>query len=335
MTRSRTRETDQNMDAILYSLIGNMTVPVSGEKLATDLGISHSRVLRLVDKLRGEGVEILGEPFSGFRLTRLPDVLIPELVLERLHTKSMGQKLHHLYEVDSTNAFAARLVSSDGSVSHGTTVVAERQTAGRGRRGRQWISGSGVGLYISIVLKPDISSNLAPLLTLGAALAAHDSIERTTELQIDIKWPNDLLVGRRKVCGILSEMHGELDQVRSMIVGVGINVNHSEMPEEIREIGSSLRLESGRFHSRIKILVDFLAAFEKIYDRFVAKGPVSIIEPWTRLSSFAHGRRLKVHDGVRQIEGTTDGLNALGALRIRQDEGGVEEVYSGDVVEWE
>ncbi len=328
-------ERDRHLDSILYSMIGNMTVPVSGEKLAQDLGISHSRVARLINKLRGEGVEILGEPFSGFRLTRLPDVLIPELVIERLHTKTMGRNLFHLWEVDSTNAFAGGLLSSDDSVGHGTTVVAERQTSGRGRRGRHWFSDSFVGLYVSIVLKPDVSANLAPLLTLGAALAAHDSIERTTGLQVDIKWPNDLLVGRKKVCGILSEMHAELDQVRSMVVGVGINVNHSEMPEELREIGSSLRLESGRPHSRIEILVDFLTAFEKIYDRFVSKGPVSITEPWTELSSFAHGRKVKVHDGVRQIEGTTEGLNALGALRIRQDDGRVEEVYSGDVVHWE
>jgi BirA family biotin operon repressor/biotin-[acetyl-CoA-carboxylase] ligase len=328
-------ETDRNLDSILYSMIGNMTVPVSGEKLAQDLGISHSRVARLVDRLRGEGVEILGAPFSGFRLTRLPDVLIPELVIERLHTKTMGRNLVHLWEVDSTNAFAGELVSSNRSVPHGTTVVAERQTSGRGRRGRHWVSDSGDGLYVSIVLKPDVSANLAPLLTLGAALAAHDSIERTTELQVDIKWPNDLLIGRKKVCGILSEMHAELDQVRSMVVGVGINVNHSEMPEAIREIGTSLRMESGRSHSRIEVLVDFLTAFEKIYDRFVAKGPVSITQPWTELSSFAHGRMVAVHDGVRQIEGTTEGLSALGALRIRQDDGRVEEVYSGDVVHWE
>ena len=332
---AQTTDADRNLDSILYSMIGNMAVPVSGEKLAKDLGISHSRVARLVEKLRGEGVEILGTPFSGFRLTRLPEVLIPELIIERLHTKTMGRNLLHLWEVDSTNAFAGELTSSGDSVPHGTTVVAERQTSGRGRRGRRWISDSGVGLYFSVVLRPDVSANLAPLLTLGAALAAHDSIERATELQVDIKWPNDLLIGRKKVCGILSEMHAELDQVRSMIVGVGINVNHSEMPEEIREIGTSLRLESGREHSRIEILVDFLTAFEKIYDGFVAKGPASITKPWTRLSSFARGRKVKVHDGVRQIEGTTDGLSALGALRIRQHDGSVEEVYSGDVVSWE
>ena len=332
-----TIDTDRNLDSILYSMIGNMTVPVSGEKLARDLGISHSRLARLIDRLRVEGVEILGEPFSGFRLTRLPDVLIPELITDRLHTKTMGRNLLHVWEIDSTNAFAAGLLTSDDSVPHGTTVVAERQTAGRGRRGRRWISDSGVGLYFSIVLKPNVSvsANLAPLLTLGAALAAHDSIERTTELQVDIKWPNDLLIGRKKVCGILSEMHAELDHVRSMIVGVGINVNHSEMPDEIRTIGSSLRLESGRGHSRIEILVDFLSAFEKIYDGFVAKGPASITEPWTALSSFANGRKVKVHDGVRQIEGTTDGLSAMGALRILRYGGGIEEVYSGDVVDWE
>ena len=311
-----------------------MTVSVSGERLAKDLGISHSRVIRLVDKLRSEGIEILGEPFSGFRLTRLPDVLMPQSVSDRLHTTNLGQNFYHLYAVDSTNAFAARLFSEDPELPHGTTVVAERQTAGRGRRGRTWISASAVGLYLSVVLKPEIPSNLAPLLTLGAAVAAHDAIERITELPIDIKWPNDLLIGRRKVCGILSELHAELDHIRSMVVGIGINVNNDEMPAEIQGIATSLRIESGRSQSRIELLVAFLAAFEKLYERFVAKGPATITEPWMRLSSFSTGRNLTVHDGIRQIEGTTEGLNRLGALKLRQGDGSIEEVYSGDVVDW-
>ena len=332
---SEATRTDRNLDEVLYFLIENMTVPVSGEKLARDLGISHSRVVRLVDKLRREGVEILGEPFSGFRLTRLPDVLMPDLIAERLHTREIGRNLHHLYQIDSTNAFAAGLLVSDKTTPHGTVVVAEGQTEGRGRLGRNWISISGVGLYLTIVLRPKIPSHLAPLLTLGTAVAAHDTIERTTGLEVDIKWPNDLLVGGKKVCGILSELHAELDRVRSLIIGVGVNVNHSEIPEEIREIGTSLRIESGRRQSRIEILVDFLTAFEKLYLGFIQKGPASIIEPWMRSSSFAHGRTLEINDGVRQIRGTTDGLNASGALRIRQADGSVEEVYSGDVVHWE
>ena len=253
-------ETDRNLDAVLYVLIENMTVPVSGEKLARDLGIFHSRVVRLVDKLRADGVEILGEPFSGFRLTRLPDVLMPELIQERLHTREIGRTLPPPLSDRFDKCLCGRFVGlGPGHVTR-TVVVAEKQTAGRGRLGRSWISMSGVGLYLTIVLRPDIPCHLAPLLTLGTALAAHDAIERTSGLEVDIKWPNDLLVGGKKVCGVLSELHAELDRVRSLIIGVGVNINHNEIPEEIREIGTSLRIESGRNHSRIEILVDFLSA---------------------------------------------------------------------------
>ena len=327
-------ETDHQLDDVLSALMRHMTVAVSGEKLARELGVSHSRVARAVERLRSEGIDIRGEPFSGFRLIRLPDVLLPELVRDRLHTRAMGSSLHHVYAVDSTNAFAQRLLAADKPPAHGTVVVAERQTAGKGRLGRSWVSLRGSGLYFTLILRPEIPSNLAPLLTLGAAVAAHDAIERISGLDVDIKWPNDLLVGDRKLGGILSELHAELDRVSMMVIGIGINVNHSEMPEELSDIGTSMKIESGREHSRIEILLDFLTAFERLYERFLDKGPSAIIEPWTASSSFAHGRTLEVDDGVRRIRGVTQGLNALGALRIDQGEGRVEEVYSGDVIDW-
>jgi len=187
---------------------------------------------------------------------------------------------------------------------------------------------------MTLILRPPIPCNLAPLLTLGAAVAAHETLERVTGLAVDVKWPNDLLVGRKKICGVLSELQAELDQVRSMVVGLGLNVNQITFPDEIREIATSLRLESGGTFSRTEILVDFLATFERLYRRFIEKGPDEIVRPWTETSSFARGRSLEVHDGVRRICGVTAGLNSLGALRIQQSDGVVEEVYSGDVLEW-
>ena len=326
---------DERLDEILYFLMQNMTIPVSGEKLARDIGVPHSRVIRWVDKLRSEGVEILGEPFTGFRLTRLPDIMVPQLISDRLHTRALGRNLYHLYRVDSTNSFAGELLSQNNQIPHGTLVVAESQTAGRGRMGRDWVSSPQVGLYSSIILRPKISSNLAPLLTLGTAVAAHNSIERVTDLEVDIKWPNDLLVGGKKICGILSELQAELDRIQAMIIGIGINVNHEELPDEISDKATSLRIESGRVHSRIEILLEFIHELEWLYGRFLEKGPAVIIESWSRLSSFANGRTIEVHDGVRSIRGETSGLNALGALRITQASGVIEEVYSGDVVHWE
>ena len=326
---------DRQMDQVLLFLIENMTVPVSGEKLAKDLGISHSKIGRVVDRLRSSGVEIQGQPFSGFRLRRLPDVIIPEMIEDRLHTGEVGRLIYHLYSVDSTNAFAVRLLSEDKKSPHGTLVLAEEQTSGRGRLGRSWVSTAGLGLYLTLIVRPEIPSYLAPLMTLAAAVAAHESIERVTGLDVDIKWPNDLLIGRKKVCGILCELQAELDRVRSVTIGLGINVNYQEFPDEISEIATSLSIASGRRQSRIEILLDFLSTFERLYTRFEAKGPEVVTEAWTEASSFAHGRILEVHDGVRRISGVTDGLSPLGVLRLRQPDGSLEEVYSGDVIRWE
>lgn len=311
-----------------------MTVPVSGERLAREMGISHSRMVRLVNKLRIWGVDILGEPFTGFRLNRLPEVLLPQMIRERLHSGDIGRPVHHLYRVDSTNAFALGLVLA-GAASHGAVVVAEEQTSGRGRRGRRWCSEAGSGLYLSLVLEPDIPCSLAPLLALGAAVAAHESIERITGLDVDVKWPNDLLVDRRKIGGILAELQAEPDQIRSMVLGVGINVNQDRFPQELQGIASSLNTETGQRQSRLEILTDFLGTFERLYLRFVRNGPGEIIRPWLAASSFASGKTIEIDDGMRRIRGVTDGLSALGALRVREHGDRVSEVFSGDVLDWE
>ncbi len=217
----------------------------------------------------------------------------------------------------------------------GAVVIAESQTAGQGRLGRSWHSERESGLYLSLVLYPKAPPSLAPLLTLATTIAVHNAVERTTQLDVDIKWPNDLLIGGKKVCGILAEMQAEVDRIKTMVIGVGVNVNHESFPDDIADRATSLRMVSGRAQSRIEILVDFLEEFESLYLTFEQKGPRAIIDQWTRLSSFANGRKIEIHDGVRRIAGVTRGLNPLGALRVEQKDGRTEEVYSGDVVSWE
>src|SRR5881409_2764494 len=187
---------DRKLDELLYALMQNMMITVSGEKLARDLNVSHSTLARWIEKLRGAGVEIRGELFTGYRLARLPDVLLPQLVRPRLRTTMIGRVLYHFYSVDSTNAFAARLFAHGHKVAEGAIIIAEAQTAGRGRLGRAWHS------------------------------------ERETRLDVDIKWPNDLLIDNRKVCGILSEIQAEVDLLKTMIIGVGVNVNHERLPAD-------------------------------------------------------------------------------------------------------
>jgi BirA family biotin operon repressor/biotin-[acetyl-CoA-carboxylase] ligase len=326
---------DRKLDELLYALMQNMMITVSGEKLARDLGVSHSTLVRWVEKLRTAGIEIRGELFTGYRLVRLPDALLPQLIRPRLNTRFIGRNLYHFYDVDSTNLFAARLLTHGHKVPEGTVIVAESQTAGRGRLGRSWHSEREAGIYFSVVLFPKAPPSLAPLFTLAAAVAMHEAVERYTGLDIDIKWPNDLLIAGRKFCGILSEIQAEVDLVKTMIVGVGVNVNHERLPDDIRDRATSLRIASGRIQSRIEILLEFFEQFENIYMEFERKGPTGIIERWTRFSSFANGRKIEIHDGVRKVAGVTRGLNPLGALRVEQKGGHVEEIYSGDVVAWE
>ena len=326
---------DRKLDELLHALMQNMMIAVSGEKLARDLGVSHSTLARWVDKLREAGIEIRGELFTGYRLVRLPDVILPQLVRPRLRTSIVGKNLYHFYSVDSTNAFAARLLAHGHDVPEGTLIVAESQTAGRGRLGRSWHSEREAGLYLSIVLRPKVPPSLAPLFTLGTAVAMHNAVERDTRLDVDIKWPNDLLIDGKKVCGILAEIQAEVDRVKTMIIGVGVNVNHERFPPEIANHATSLRIASGRMQSRIEILVEFLEEFENLYLDFERKGPQRIIDTWMRSSSFAQDRKIEINDGVRKIAGITRGLNPLGALRVEQKDGRVEEVYSGDVVSWE
>lgn len=325
---------DRKLDDLLYALMQNMTVSVSGEKLARDLGVSHSTLIHRVNKLREHGVEIRGELFTGFRLERLPDVLLPQVIRSRLRTAYLGKTIYHFYEVNSTNVFARRLLDHRNDTPEGTLVLAETQTAGRGRLGRSWFSEPGSGLYFSFVLKPKVSAQYVPLLTLGTAVALHNAVERCTGVDIDIKWPNDLLIGRRKICGILAEMQAEVDSVQTLIMGVGLNVNHQAMPVDLQDRATSLRLATGRRYSRIELLAESLEEMERLLERFQKEGPSAITVPWSRSSSFTEGRSIEVHDGFRSISGVTRGLQASGALRVEQADGSIEEVFSGDLIRW-
>jgi BirA family biotin operon repressor/biotin-[acetyl-CoA-carboxylase] ligase len=185
-----------------------------------------------------------------------------------------------------------------------------------------------------MVLRPKIPPSVAPLFTLSAAVTMHDVIERITQLDVDIKWPNDLLIEGKKVCGILAEIRAEVDRVNAMIMGLGVNVNHSTFPEDIAGRATSLRLASGRQQSRLEIFVEFLEEFERALRAFESGGPPTIVEAWTARSSFAHGRRLLIDDGFRSVEGVTRGLNSFGALRVETSAGRIEDFYSGDVMQW-
>jgi BirA family transcriptional regulator, biotin operon repressor / biotin---[acetyl-CoA-carboxylase] ligase len=323
--------TDRRIDKLIHLLASNATVVVPGPKIASEIGVTRSTVWMWIEKLRALGVEIKGHPSSGYQLKTLPDVLAPSLIRAELGGIELGHKIVHYFQTDSTNHIAFGLAAQDAP--HGTLVVAEEQTAGRGRLGREWYSEKSSGIYASIILRPPLPPAAAPILTLMAGVAAHAAVSASTGLPVDIRWPNDLLVNGRKVCGILTEMSAELDRLHAVVLGIGINVNHRQMPEELKEIATSLRIEGNRFYPRVKILAALLKELEKHYRLLLEAGNGAIAARWEAASSFARNKRVRVRTDGQTIQALTSGLDPTGALRLRRDDGREELLVSGEVVE--
>jgi len=323
--------TDRRIDKLIHLLAANTTVVVPGPKIASEIGVTRSTVWVWIEKLRALGVEIKGHPSSGYQLQSLPDLLTPSLVRADLAGSEIGHKIVHYFQVDSTNSIASALAAKGAP--HGTVVVAEEQTSGRGRFGRTWYSEKSSGIYASIILRPPLPPAAAPILTLAAGVAAHAAISAATGLPVDIRWPNDLLVNGKKVCGILTEMSAELDRLHAVVLGIGINVNHRQMPPELAAIATSLRIEGGKPYPRIKVLVALLKELDRHYRLLLEAGNAAIAGRWEAASSFARGRRITVRAGSEPFVATTDGLDRSGALRIRRDDGREELLVSGEVME--
>ena len=323
--------TDHKIDRLVHLLVKNATVVMPGPKIASEIGVSRSTVWEWIEKLRSLGVAIKGHPRHGYQLEKLPDILVPSLVRSELLHGEIGHKIVHYFRTDSTNGAALQLDAQDAP--HGTVVIAEEQTAGRGRLGRKWYSEKSSGIYTSIILRPTLSPAAAPILTLMAGVAAHRAVCSATGLQADIRWPNDLLVNGKKVCGILTEMKAELDRLHIVVLGIGINVNHRAMPEELQEIATSLAMEGGRSYSRLHILTELLREVERTYHRLLKEGNAAIVGEWSAASSYAQGKRVRVKANEREYSGTTAGLDLSGALKILRDDGRQELLVAGEITE--
>ena len=323
--------TDRRLDKLVRLLSENATVVVPGPKIATEIGVSRSTVWYWIEKLRELGVGIKGHPSTGYQLTRLPDLLLPSLLRPELAEGELGHKVVHYFRIDSTNTVALRLAAEGAP--HGTVVVAEEQTAGRGRFGRVWYSERSSGIYFSVVLRPPLAPTVAPVLTLVAGVAAQAALERATGLAADIRWPNDLLLGGKKVCGILTEMSAEVDRLHAAVIGIGVNVNHRQIPEELRSIATSLSLEGGKVYSRAQILTALLRELEQHYRLLLEAGGEAIARRWMALSSYGRDKRVRVLTGAGEFQATTAGLDPSGALRVRRDDGREELLVAGEIVE--
>ena len=324
--------TDRRIDSLLTLLAENPTIVISGAKIAKEIGVSRQAVWRWIQTLRDLGVHVKGHPRTGYHIERIPDILLPQLLSHRLYGTPFARRIFHYFKADSTNTIAMRL-GAEGE-SHGALVIAEEQTAGRGRGGRSWISEKSTGITFSILLRPQIPPAYAPMLTLVAGLAARDAAAEDLDAVPDIRWPNDLLVGGKKFCGILTEMHAEPDRVGYAVVGIGMNVNQSKMPAELADIATSLRIETGTTHSRLDLLVRLLRHLDRYYNQFLTEGAAPIVRRFSEVSSYYEGKRVRITTSTEAFTGTTSGLEPSGVLRVARDDGrGVEVILSGDVGE--
>jgi len=309
-------------------------VVVSGTKIAGEIGTSRSEVWRLMQQLRGLGVDVAGHLATGYRLRAVPDLLLPEmiapLVKGTIFATDHEKHLHHYYKVGSTNS-EAMAAAAEGAP-EGSVFLAEEQLAGRGRGARSWHSARSAGIYCSVILRPPIPPSDALLLSLAAGLAVHAAVTEIMLLPADLKWPNDLLIGGKKFCGILAEMNAEATQVRHLVVGVGINVNQAKFPAELREIATSLRMETGTEWSRVELCAALLKSLDREYRALLNHGAAarsSVLKRFEENSSSARGCKVRIEEGD-EVEGVTDGLDARGFLQVRTA-GGVRTVLSGTV----
>jgi len=315
---------------IVRLLMDNATVVASGTKIAAEIGTSRSEVWRLVQQLRSLGVEIEGHPATGYRLTAVPDLLLADMLAPLLKGTIFGKQIHHYYKIGSTNSEA--MESASAGAPEGSVFVAEEQTAGRGRGAHQWDSAPSAGVYCSVVLRPTLPPSEALILSLAAGLAVHAALQQVdSRLVPDLKWPNDLLIEGRKFCGILTEMNAEVTRVRYLVVGIGINVNQTEFPDDLRHSATSLRLATGSEWSRVELCAALLKSLEREYRDLLQKRGAreSILLRFQERSSSVRGRQVRVEENDG-FEGVTEGLDPRGFLQVRTAQG-VRTVLSGTV----
>jgi BirA family biotin operon repressor/biotin-[acetyl-CoA-carboxylase] ligase len=313
---------------ILQRLSGEVGF-VSGGDLCLELQMSRSAVWKHIVALRSAGYGIEAVSGRGYRLDGLTGSPVPEEVGPILATKAFGRSFLYLDTVDSTN-LKARALARDGAA-EGAVVVADSQTGGRGRMRRTWVSPSGVNLYCSIVLRPPVPSVRVPEIPLVAAAAIHWAIESEfPDLRTSIKWPNDIVVEGRKLCGILCEMESEPDFTHFVVVGFGLNVNLDPVPEELQGIASSIAIETGRPASRARLLAAVLNRFEQLYLEWTGREDLGFLLPRLEEHAWLKGKELRIEQFNRILTGTEAGLTPQGQLLLRAEDGTVSAVSSGE-----
>jgi len=302
---------------------------ISGEALSRTLGVTRTAVWKQIGILRQAGYVIEAIPSRGYCLKGSPDALIPSAIRSDLGTKRIGSKVICLDETDSTNLRARE--QGDEGAPDGTVVIADSQTAGKGRMGRQWVSPPGVNLYSSVLLRPPILPFDAPQLTFLSAVAVARAVEEGAVLEPKLKWPNDILVNGMKVAGLLNEMDAETESVRYVILGIGVNINMEthQFPEGMHYPATSLAIEKGERISRLLFVRSFLRHLDDLYEEYLREGFEPVRRAWIAYCDLA-GREIEVDFHQKKLRGICRGIDEDGALLLETPQG-IERVLAGDV----
>jgi BirA family biotin operon repressor/biotin-[acetyl-CoA-carboxylase] ligase len=318
-------------DRILRELKGHKADYISGEELSNKLQVSRTAIWKYINQLKAMGYVIDSQTKRGYRLVGSPDSLLPYEIKEGLNTELIGTDIHFMEQVDSTNLHAKRL--AEQGFSDGMVIIADEQLKGKGRLGRAWSSPKGKGIWMSIMLKPNINPAQAAKLTLLTACAVNKAILHTCGIDAKIKWPNDIVCNGKKLCGILTEMIAELDEIHYLIVGIGINVNldKDEFPEELHSIATSIKIEKGEEVSRKELVKSILNNFEVYYKRFLETGGISQFMPEYREKSAIIGKEVNIISSGTQLKGMVLDISEEGQLLVKLEDGRVKEIISGEV----
>lgn len=300
----------------------------SGEEISHKIGVTRAAVWKAIKKLQADGYEIESSTKKGYKLFLAPNIVTSIEVKEHLRTECLGQIIHYEKEIDSTNNKAKELAREGAE--EGLLVVADKQTSGKGRLGRNWESPAGTGIWMSLILRPKILPQYASQITLIAGLCMCETLKAMTGLEASIKWPNDVVINRKKICGILTEMSAEMEGINYIILGIGVNVNMTVFPEEL-PYASSLALEGGMEYSRKAIIDDFLERFEKDYNSYKQTPNLAGIKERYEQNCITLHKKVKLIKNAEEIIAEAIGITMDGALKVQYEDDIIEDIVSGEV----
>lgn len=304
--------------------------PLSGQDLADDCGLSRTAIWKYIKQLEEEGYVFETIKKKGYILKSQPNLISSNKIKAALETKDFGQIIHFEETVESTQPIAHQLAQQGAEA--GTVVICEEQTAGRGRMQREWKSQKGLGIWMSVILRPDVPTHEAPQFTLVAAVAIAKAIEDIAEIRPQIKWPNDLLINGLKITGILTELQADPDRINALIMGIGINVNHEQLdfPDEIQDIATSLKIQIGREIDRALLVARILYYLEHYSTMYVENGFPPIKAEWEDYSCTI-GQMIKVTTAREVFVGKAVAITNDGILKVQLSDGETKNVISADI----